>query len=51
MEEWRIIYDFPNYSVSNYGQVRNNTTGRILKPNTSTCDYLRVTLYIDKKKK
>lgn len=30
--EWRKIKDFPNYSVSNYGEVRNDVTGKILKP-------------------
>jgi hypothetical protein len=32
MEEWRIIKDFPNYSVSNLGNVRNNRTQYVLKP-------------------
>lgn len=32
MEEWKQIIDYPNYSVSNLGNVRNNKTGRILKP-------------------
>ena len=31
-EYWRIIKDFPNYSVSTFGNVRNDKTGRILKP-------------------
>jgi hypothetical protein len=31
-EEYRIIEDYPNYSVSNFGNVMNNGTGRILKP-------------------
>ena len=25
MESWKVIYDFPNYEISNYGNVRNNT--------------------------
>ena len=25
MENWKVIYDFPNYEISNYGNVRNNT--------------------------
>lgn len=29
---WKGIKDFPNYEVSNKGQVRNIKTGRILKP-------------------
>ena len=44
MEEWRIIYDYTNYSVSNYGQVRNNKTGKILKSDKNSCGYLRVKL-------
>jgi hypothetical protein len=31
MEEWRIINDFPNYSVSNFGNVMNTKTNRIMK--------------------
>lgn len=30
MEEWKEIYEFPGYSVSNYGRVRNDHTGRLL---------------------
>ena len=30
-EVWKIIEDYPNYSVSNLGRVRNNKTGRIIK--------------------
>lgn len=29
-EEWVIIRDFPDYSVSSHGRVRNNRTDRIL---------------------
>jgi hypothetical protein len=31
MEEWRVINDFPNYSVSNFGNVMNTKTNKILK--------------------
>ncbi len=31
MEEWRIIKQFPNYSISNFGNVKNNKTNRIMK--------------------
>ena len=31
MEEWHIIQDFPNYCVSNFGNVKNNKTNRIMK--------------------
>ena len=30
-EEWRDVADFPMYSVSNFGFIRNKKTGRILK--------------------
>jgi len=31
MEEWRVINDYPNYSVSNFGNVMNKKTNRIMK--------------------
>ena len=43
MEEWRDIRD--RYQVSNYGRIRNSTTGRILKPRGTK--YLQVALYKD----
>jgi len=33
-EEYRDINDFPNYQVSNLGNVRNKTRGNVLKPKT-----------------
>lgn len=30
--EWRPVLGFPNYEVSNSGQVRNRKTGRLLRP-------------------
>lgn len=30
-EEWKVIPDEPNYSVSNFGRIRNNTTRNIRK--------------------
>jgi hypothetical protein len=33
MEEWRVITDFPNYSVSNYGNVINTKTNKMMKLN------------------
>ena len=32
MEEWRIVKDYPIYSVSNLGNVKNNTTNKIMRP-------------------
>lgn len=31
MEEWREIKDYPNYSVSNLGNIKNNKTTKFLK--------------------
>jgi hypothetical protein len=45
VEEWRVIGGFDNYSVSNLGRVRNDTTGRILKQQLNNgTGYLRVDL-------
>lgn len=33
MEEWREIQEFPNYSVSNFGNIKNNKTNKVLKLN------------------
>lgn len=43
MVEWRIIFEHPMYSISNFGDVCNNETGRILKP-CLVNGYLQVTL-------
>lgn len=32
MEEWRPIQNFPNYDVSNLGNIKNITTHKMLKP-------------------
>lgn len=38
-EIWKIIDEFPNYNVSNYGRVKKTTTNQIIKQNLSR-DYL-----------
>jgi hypothetical protein len=43
MEEFKIIKDYTNYSVSNYGNVKNNDTGKILKQ-SNTNGYTQVSL-------
>ena len=47
--EWRKIEGFPKYSVSDEGMVRNDETGKILKPDICNGGYLRVTLCKDGK--
>ena len=43
MEEYKPILDYPDYEVSNLGNVRNIKTGRILKPRNND-GYYRVLL-------
>ena len=44
MEEWRVIEEAPRYLVSNRGRVKNNITGRILRPGLNSDKYLCVVL-------
>lgn len=44
MEVWREIYDFPGYSVSNMGRVRNDDTGRIMAQTRNQAGILQVGL-------
>jgi hypothetical protein len=44
MEEYRVIKGYENYSVSNYGNVRNDKTGTIFKAGFNTKGYKRVKL-------
>lgn len=48
---WKKIIGFPNYSVSSFGNVRNDSTMHILKPWESTGNYLYVALCDKGKKK
>jgi hypothetical protein len=49
MEEWRPVSDFPNYSVSNFGNIKNNKTNRIMKLNIKS-GYYHVNLINNNKK-
>ena len=44
MEEYKIIKGYENYSVSNFGNVKNNKTDRILKPKFDKDGYKRLQL-------
>ena len=48
MEEYKTIEGFINYEVSNYGNVRNIKTKRVLKPNLEKGGYQYVNLYMNK---
>jgi hypothetical protein len=50
MEEWRVIKDFPNYSISNFGNVKNNKTNRNMKLNVKG-GYYNISLNNDNCKK
>ncbi len=50
VETYKKIEGFENYSVSDFGNVRNDKTGRILKSGCDTCGYLRVCLMKNKTK-
>ena len=43
MENWKVIHDFPNYEISNYGNVRNNT--KMVKTVPNKHGYNVVVLY------
>lgn len=45
LEEWKKITEVPKYSISNYGRVRNDSTGRFLKAKPDKNTYLRYGLY------
>ena len=42
--EWRKIKDKPNYSVNEFGEIRNDKTGRILKARVGTSGYYQIML-------
>ena len=43
--EWKTIIDFPNYEINILGEVRNVSTGRILKGPINSRGYSRLTLW------
>ena len=45
LEKWKVIKDFPMYSVSNFGNVKNNISGNIRKNVVNKDGYLKITLY------
>lgn len=48
MEKWKVIEEYPKYSVSNFGNIKNNKTGRILKPAKDSNGYPFVCLFDNK---
>ena len=49
-EIWKTISDFNNYEISSLGNVRNITTGKVLKPILISTGYYQVVLYKQNKR-
>lgn len=45
MATWKVIKEFPNYSISDEGQVRNNSRQKIKSFDTASNGYYRISLY------
>ena len=50
IEEWKCILGFEQYSVSTYGNIRNNATNKVLKPRIRKDGYLQVSVKPDGQK-
>ena len=48
LEQYTVTADFPNYAVSNTGNVLNINTGRLLRPGIKSNGYYIVVLTKDK---
>lgn len=46
---WKVINEFPKYSVSDDGRVKNNKSGKVLTPHPDSNGYLSVSLCRDGK--
>lgn len=49
MEEWKVICDFPNYMVSNMGNVYSIKHKKVMSLKDNSCGYLTLSLYKDRK--
>lgn len=45
MKQWKIITTHPNYEISNCGDIRNKTTGRVKHKTPNQYGYVSVTLF------
>lgn len=48
-EIWKTIENYKTYSVSTFGNIRNDLTSKILKGRPNKFNHLRIQLYKDKK--
>jgi hypothetical protein len=44
-EHWRVVNNYPNYSISSLGQVKNNKNNQLKQSFSNTRGYLTVDLY------
>lgn len=51
MEEWKEITDYPNYEISNLGNVKNKKLNKLLKPFIVSQRYYGIRLFNDNKYK
>lgn len=42
MENWKVIIEYPRYSVSDNGRVKNNSSNKIISQRQATNGYMRV---------
>lgn len=47
-EIWKVVDDFPNYEISNFGRIRSKKHG-ILKPQKTSSGYMTIILYARQK--
>lgn len=43
-EEWKPLWEFPQYSVSNYGKIRNERTGMEMATSQTTHGHVKISL-------
>jgi len=48
MEDWKIITDFPLYSVSNLGNIKHNKSNKLRTLSNKLDGYIGITLKKDK---
>ena len=47
-KEWKVLIKYPNYLISEYGEIKNRWNGKIIKPTISKKGYLRIDLSYNK---
>ena len=50
-EKWKKIENYPNYLISNYGNIYSTKSNKILKPKIDKQGYLHIGLYSNNKRK